>query len=58
MGFPQSFPLWMWLYSGTFGSAGTVLFTLIVLSWMKMPGINIFRHKTWLTLKKSKKYQE
>ena len=36
MGFPQSFPLWMWLYFGTFGSAGAVLFTLIVLSWMKI----------------------
>jgi len=24
----------------------------------KLPGLNIFRHKVWLTLKKSLKYQE
>jgi len=32
----KSFPLWMWLYFGTFGSAGAVLFILLVLSWMKI----------------------
>lgn len=29
-------PLWMWLYFGTFGSAGAILFTLIVWHSMKV----------------------
>jgi hypothetical protein len=29
-------PLWMWLYFGIFGSAGTILFTLIVWHSMKV----------------------
>jgi hypothetical protein len=29
-------PLWMWLYFGTFGSAGVILFTLIVWHSMKV----------------------
>jgi hypothetical protein len=29
-------PLWMWLYFGTFGSAGAILFTLVVWHSMKV----------------------
>ena len=36
MNFPASHPLWMWLYFGVFGSAGVILFVLIVWNWMKL----------------------
>ncbi|MFC1513666.1 hypothetical protein ACFL5P_01525 [candidate division KSB1 bacterium] len=36
MNFPESHPVWMWLYFGVFGSAGAVLFTLIIWNWMKL----------------------
>ncbi|MCK4429782.1 MAG: hypothetical protein KAW19_00620 [Candidatus Aminicenantes bacterium] len=36
MNFPASHPLWMWLYFGVFGSAGVILFALIVWNWMKL----------------------
>jgi len=36
MNFSVSHPLWMWLYFGMFGSAGAILFTLIVWHWMKV----------------------
>jgi hypothetical protein len=29
-------PLWMWLYFGAFGSAGAILFTLIIWQTMKL----------------------
>ena len=32
----MNFPTWVWLYFGTFGSAGAVLFTLTVWTWMKI----------------------
>ena len=32
----MSFPSWVWLYFGTFGTAGAVLFTLTVWTWMKL----------------------
>ncbi|MGD8969136.1 MAG: hypothetical protein PVI07_16635 [Anaerolineae bacterium] len=31
----MSFPSWVWLYFGTFGTAGAVLFTLTAWTWMK-----------------------
>jgi hypothetical protein len=31
----MSFPTWVWLYFGTFGTIGAVLYTLIVWYWMK-----------------------
>ena len=39
MDFPVSHPNWMWLYFGTFGTVGAVLFTLIVWSWMKFHAV-------------------
>jgi len=36
MNFPETHPLWMWLYFGTFGSIGAILFTLIVWNWLKV----------------------
>jgi len=33
---PTTHPLWMWLYFGTFGSAGAILFTLVVWHWLKL----------------------
>jgi len=36
MNFPTGYPIWMWLYFGTFGSAGAVLFTLVVWHWLKV----------------------
>ncbi|UCE40177.1 MAG: hypothetical protein JSV17_12000 [Candidatus Aminicenantes bacterium] len=36
MNFPASHPLWMWLYFGTFGTIGIILFTLIVWNLMKV----------------------
>ncbi len=36
MSFPASHPVWMWIYFGTIGSIAAVLFTLIVLNWMKI----------------------
>jgi hypothetical protein len=35
MNFPNTHPLWMWLYFGIFGSTGLVLFILIVWNWLK-----------------------
>ena len=32
----MSFPTWVWLYFGTFGTVGAVLFTLVVWYWMKV----------------------
>lgn len=32
----MNFPTWVWLYFGAFGSAGAVLFTLVVWNWMKI----------------------
>lgn len=31
----MSFPTWVWLYFGTFGTIGAVLYTLVVWYWMK-----------------------
>ncbi|MBU8893340.1 MAG: hypothetical protein KOO66_11210 [Bacteroidales bacterium] len=36
MNFPDIFPGWAWIYFGTFGSVAAILFTLIVLNWMKL----------------------
>jgi len=36
MNFPVAHPVWMWLYFGTFGSTGAVLFTLIVWYWVRI----------------------
>ena len=36
MTFPVSHPIWMWLYFGTFGTLGVVLFTLVMWHWMKV----------------------
>jgi hypothetical protein len=35
MNFPLSHPVWMWLYFGSFGTLGIILFTLVIWSWMK-----------------------
>jgi hypothetical protein len=35
----MNFPTWVWLYFGTFGSAGAVLFTLVVWSWMRIQAL-------------------
>jgi hypothetical protein len=32
----MSFPTWVWLYFGTFGTVGALLFTLVVWYWMKI----------------------
>ena len=32
----MSFPTWVWLYFGTFGTVGALLFTLIAWNWMKV----------------------
>jgi hypothetical protein len=32
----MTFPDWVWLYFGAFGTAGAVLFTLVVWSWLKV----------------------
>jgi hypothetical protein len=32
----MSFPTWVWLYFGAFGTVGAVLFTLLVWHWMKV----------------------
>jgi hypothetical protein len=32
----MTFPDWVWLYFGAFGTAGAVLFTLVVWSWLKI----------------------
>jgi hypothetical protein len=32
----MSFPTWVWLYFGAFGTIGAVLFTLLVWYWMKV----------------------
>jgi hypothetical protein len=32
----MTFPDWVWLYFGAFGTAGAVLFTLVVCSWLKV----------------------
>lgn len=32
----MSFPTWVWLFFGTLGSGGAVLFTLVVWSWLKI----------------------
>jgi hypothetical protein len=31
-----SFPTWVWLYFGSFGTAGAVLYTLVVWVWMRV----------------------
>jgi len=36
MNFLETHPLWMWLYFGTFCSAGAILMTLIVWHWIKL----------------------
>ena len=36
MSFPLSHPIWIWLYFGTFGTLGAVLFTLVIWHWMKV----------------------
>ena len=36
MSFPDTFPNWTWLYFGAMGSIAAILFTLIVLNWMKI----------------------
>ncbi|MGA9349200.1 MAG: hypothetical protein WBW48_10405 [Anaerolineae bacterium] len=35
MNFPLTHPLWIWLYFGTFGTTGLILFTLLVWNGMK-----------------------
>lgn len=35
MNFPETHPLWMWLYFGSLGTIAAILFTLIVWNWMK-----------------------
>ncbi len=35
MDFPITHPIWMWLYFGVFGTAGAVLFTLVIWYGMK-----------------------
>ena len=35
MDFPLTHPAWMWLYFGVLGTAGTILFILIMWNWMK-----------------------
>ena len=35
MNFPVTHPIWMWLYFGTFGTLATVLFALVVWTWLK-----------------------
>ena len=35
MNFPSSYPVWIWLYFGAFGSISAVLFSLIAWSWFK-----------------------
>jgi len=32
----MSFPTWVWLYFGTGGTIGAILFTLVVWNWMKV----------------------
>jgi hypothetical protein len=32
----MSFPTWVWLYFGTFGTLGALLYTLVVWNWMKV----------------------
>lgn len=32
----MSFPNWVWLYFGTFGTVGALLYTLVVWYWMKV----------------------
>jgi hypothetical protein len=32
----MNFPTWVWLYFGSFGSLGAVLFTLVVWTWLKI----------------------
>ncbi len=32
----MSFPTWMWLYFGSFGTAGAILFTMVVWYWLKV----------------------
>jgi hypothetical protein len=32
----MSFPTWVWLYFGTFGTLGAVLYTLVAWYWMKL----------------------
>jgi len=29
MNFPETHPIWMWLYFGVFGSVGAILITLV-----------------------------
>lgn len=36
MNFPVSHPIWMWLYFGTFGTLGVILFSLVVWQGMKV----------------------
>lgn len=32
----MSFPTWVWLYFGSFGTVGAVLFTLVAWHWLKV----------------------
>ncbi len=32
----MSYPDWMWLYFGGFGTAGSILYTLVVWYWLKI----------------------
>lgn len=36
MNFPQTHPNWMWIYFGSFGIIGMILFILVVWNWMKL----------------------
>jgi len=35
MNFPTTHSIWMWLYFGTFGTIGAILFVLVVWTWLK-----------------------
>jgi len=35
MNFPSSYPFWIWLYFGAFGSISAIFFSMIAWSWFK-----------------------
>ena len=37
----MSFPTWVWLYFGTFGTVGALLYTLVVWYWMKVQSLAV-----------------
>ena len=39
MNLPITHPTWMWLYFGIFGTAGTILFTLVIWSWLRVHSV-------------------